>query len=68
VVIGVLVSAQETKARLAVVIASVTYLAERLDALVGILTTRFGLQSVAGWPLDAIHDDHLHRPPARLKL
>jgi len=39
VVVGVLV-AQETKVRPAVVIASPTYLAERPDAVVGILTTR----------------------------
>ncbi len=35
-----LVGAQETKVRPAVVIASATYLAERPDVLVGILTTR----------------------------
>jgi hypothetical protein len=40
VVIGDLVSAQETKAQLADGIASVTYLAERLDGLVGLLTTK----------------------------
>jgi mRNA-degrading endonuclease toxin of MazEF toxin-antitoxin module len=40
VVVGVLVGAQETKVRPAVVIASVTYLAERPDAVVGILTTK----------------------------
>jgi len=40
VVIGVLVGAQETKVRPAVVIASATYLAERPDAVVGILTTK----------------------------
>ena len=40
VVVGVLVGAQETKVRPAVVIASPTYLAERSDAVVGILTTR----------------------------
>jgi len=40
VVVGVLVGAQETKARPAVVIASATYLAERPDAVIGILTTR----------------------------
>lgn len=40
VVVGVLVGAQETKVRPAVVIASATYLAERPDALVGILTTK----------------------------
>ena len=39
-VVGVLVGAQETKVRPAVVIASVRYLAERPDALVGILTTK----------------------------
>lgn len=40
VVVGVLVGARETKVRPAVVIASATYLAERPDALVGILTTK----------------------------
>jgi mRNA interferase MazF len=40
VVVGVLVGAQETKVRPAVVIASVTYLAERPDAVIGILTTK----------------------------
>jgi len=40
VVVGILVGAQETKVRPAVVIASKTYLAERPDALVGILTTK----------------------------
>lgn len=40
VVIGVLVGAHETKVRPAVVIASATYLAERPDAVVGILTTK----------------------------
>lgn len=40
VVVGVLVGAQETKLRPAVVIASATYLAERPDAVVGILTTK----------------------------
>jgi len=40
VVVGVLVGAQETKVRPAVVIASATYLAERSDVLVGILTTK----------------------------
>ena len=39
-VVGVLVGAQETKVRPAVVIASTTYLAERPDAVVGILTTK----------------------------
>ncbi len=39
-VVGVLVGAQETKVRPAVVIASSTYLAEHPDVLVGILTTR----------------------------
>ena len=39
-VVGVLVGAQETKVRPAVVIASPTYLAERPDAVVGILTTK----------------------------
>ena len=39
VVVGVLVSVRETKVRPAVVIASATYLAERQDVLVGILTT-----------------------------
>ena len=41
VVVGVLVSAQETKVRPAVVIAGATYLAERPDAVVGILTTKW---------------------------
>ena len=41
VVVGVLVGAQESKVRPAVVIASATYLAERPDAVVGILTTKF---------------------------
>lgn len=40
VVVGVLVGAHETKVRPAVVIASATYLAERPDAVVGILTTK----------------------------
>ena len=40
-VVGVLVGAQETKVRPAVIIASVTYVAERPDALVGILTAKF---------------------------
>ena len=40
VVVEVLVGAQETKVRPAVVIASPTYLAERPDAVVGILTTK----------------------------
>lgn len=40
VVVGILVGAQETKVRPAVVIASATYLAERPDAVVGILTTK----------------------------
>ena len=40
VVVGVLEGAVETKARPAVVIASSSYLAERPDVLVGILTTR----------------------------
>jgi mRNA interferase MazF len=40
VVIGILVGAQETKVRPAVVIASATYLTERPDVLVGILTTK----------------------------
>ena len=39
--VGVLVGAHETKVRPAVVIASATYLAERPDVLVGILTTKF---------------------------
>lgn len=38
--VGVLVGAQETKVRPAVVIASAAYLAERPDVLVGILTTK----------------------------
>jgi mRNA interferase MazF len=40
VVVGVLAGAVETKVRPAVVIASSTYLAERPDVLVGILTTK----------------------------
>ena len=40
VVVGVLVGAQVTKVRPAVVIASASYLAERPDVLVGILTTK----------------------------
>ena len=40
VVVGVLDGAVQTKVRPAVVIASTTYLAERPDVLVGILTTR----------------------------
>ena len=40
VVVGVLAGAVETKVRPAVVIASGTYLVERPDVLVGILTTR----------------------------
>lgn len=39
-VVGILAGAQETKVRPAVVIASATYLAERPDVLVGILTTK----------------------------
>lgn len=38
--VGVLVGAQETKVRPAVVIASAAYLTERPDVLVGILTTK----------------------------
>ena len=38
--VGVLTGAKETKVRPAVVIASATYLAERPDVLVGILTTK----------------------------
>jgi mRNA-degrading endonuclease toxin of MazEF toxin-antitoxin module len=44
VVVGVLVGAHETKVRPAVVIASATYLAERPDAVVGILTTKLPKQ------------------------
>jgi hypothetical protein len=40
VVVGVLAGAVETKVRPAVVIASTTYLVERPDVLVGILTTK----------------------------
>ena len=40
VVVGVLAGALETKVRPAVVISSSTYLVERPDVLVGILTTR----------------------------
>lgn len=40
VVVGVLAGAQQTKVRPAVVIASSTYLVERPDVLVGILTTK----------------------------
>jgi len=40
VVVGVLAGALETKVRPAVVIASNTYLVERPDVLVGILTTK----------------------------
>ena len=40
VVVGVLVGAVETKVRPAVIIASTTYLTERPDVLVGIVTTR----------------------------
>jgi len=40
VVVGVLVGAHETKVRPAVVISSATYLAERPDVLIGILTTK----------------------------
>jgi hypothetical protein len=40
VVVGVLAGALETKVRPAVVIASSTYLVERPDVLVGILTTK----------------------------
>ena len=40
VVVGVLAGAVETKVRPAVVIASSTYLVERPDVLVGILTTK----------------------------
>jgi len=39
-VVGVLIGAHVTKVRPAVVIASATYLAERPDVLVGILTTK----------------------------
>jgi hypothetical protein len=41
VVVGVLVGAQETKVRPAVVIVSAMYLAERPDVVVGILTAKF---------------------------
>ncbi len=40
VVVGILEGAVQTKVRPAVVIASATYLTERPDVLVGILTTR----------------------------
>jgi mRNA interferase MazF len=40
VVVGILVGAHEMKVRSAIVIASATYLAERPDVLVGILTTK----------------------------
>jgi hypothetical protein len=40
VAVGVLAGALETKVRPAVVIASSTYLVERPDVLVGILTTK----------------------------
>ncbi len=40
VVVGVLEGAVQTKVRPAIVIASATYLTERPDVLVGILTTR----------------------------
>lgn len=40
VVVGVFVGARETKVRPAVVIASATYIVERPDVLVGILTTK----------------------------
>ena len=40
VVVGVLVGAHETKVRPAVIIASATYLAERPDGVLGILTTK----------------------------
>lgn len=40
VVVGVLEGAMQTKVRPAVVVASSTYLTERPDVLVGILTTR----------------------------
>ena len=40
VVVGILVGAHETKVRPAVVIASATYLAERPDAIVGIITSK----------------------------
>jgi len=40
VVVGVLAGATETKVRPAVVIASNTYLVERPDVLIGILTTK----------------------------
>jgi mRNA interferase MazF len=40
VVVGVRVGAHETKVRPAIAIASATYLAERPDVLVGILTTK----------------------------
>ena len=44
--VGVFVGAQEAKVRPAVVIASATYLTERPDVLVGILTTK--LPKVSG--------------------
>src|SRR5579883_3368451 len=47
VVGGVLVGARETKVRLAVVIASVTYLAERPDAVAG-------LHCIVAWKATAI--------------
>ena len=46
--VGVLAGALETKVRPAVVISSSTYLVERPDVLVGILTTK------------APQDDHIH--------
>ena len=55
-VVGVLVGAQETKVRPAVVIASPTYLAERPDAVVGILTSQARLITFSrtGDPPDSV--------------
>jgi mRNA-degrading endonuclease toxin of MazEF toxin-antitoxin module len=54
VLVGVLVGAQETKVRPAVVIASATYLSQRPDVLVGILTTK--LPNTAGSTDDILLD------------
>ena len=64
VVVGVLVGALETKVRPAVVIASAIYLAERPDAMVGILTTK--LPRTPATTDYVLHDwqspDYVHSP------
>jgi mRNA interferase MazF len=67
VVVGVLEGAVETKVRPAVVIASTTYLAERPDVLVGILTTRVPKPSASSdcaiqdWQMAGLRTDSYFR-------